>query len=222
MFQRQRVSGLAGNDDPLHRESGLAGSVNQCLHALRVFHENGFGIAPAQIADLVRQRISGVERRGDGPVRHDAQIHQAELGACFRINRNHVALADANPAQAAGNFLNRRLILDPTVRLVFALAERLVQRRRASVVLSGRFQDRVYGARTHVDITNMNHERLVKGAGGCGPRLKSGGRTRIALSARYLGRNQVRQITGYCSGPGMREVDRAHIDRGLSGGRPVR
>src|SRR5258708_11495554 len=119
-------------------------------------------------------------------------MQEAGLGAGFSKVRDDVALADSNTAQPAGNFLNRGLVLYPTVSLIFALAKRLVQGRRGSVFLSGRFQDRIYGATTHFDITNMNHEPLVKRVGGGGPGLKSGGGTRAAVSGRHRFRNPVR------------------------------
>ena len=57
-----------------------------------------------RLLDLLRQRIRGVERRGDGAIGENAQIREIEFGASLRMQRHRVALSDAQLAAIRKRF----------------------------------------------------------------------------------------------------------------------
>jgi hypothetical protein len=140
-FERARILGFARQQNPLHGERRLARRFDQRLHGFRIFGEHGLGAASAQVADLIRQRIAGIESRGDGTVGHDAEVGQIELGAGFRMQGDDIAFADSQTPQAASDLPNSLVVLGPTVGFVFTLADRLMQSRRVAVRSGGVFED---------------------------------------------------------------------------------
>ena len=112
-------------------------------------------MAGPQIFRLIRERIGGVERRRDGTIGENAKIGQIEFGAGLRMQRHGVALSDAQLAQAASDFFGCALVLEPSVRLIIALAGGLMQSRRVAESPGGFFEDRIHGASTHALIVDV-------------------------------------------------------------------
>ncbi len=125
------------------------------LHALGIFHEDGFGMAGSHVFHLIGKRIRGVERRRNGAIRENAKIGEIEFGAGLRMQRHRIALSDAQLPQAAGNFLGCALILQPSIGLIIAFAGGLMQSRSVAKSPGGFFEDRIHGARTHSPIVDV-------------------------------------------------------------------
>ena len=133
----------------------VAGLGDERPHAFWIFHENGFGMAGADVVGLLSERIGGVERRRDGTIREYAQIGEIEFSARLGMQRYRVTLSDSQLAEAASNFLRGALVVKPRVTLVIALARRLMQSRRVAESTGGFFEDSVHGASAHSPIVDV-------------------------------------------------------------------
>ena len=127
----------------------------QRLHALGVFDEQHFGSAGAQVADQIGERVAGVERAGDGPGGHDADVDQVKLGAGLGVHRDDVAFPDADGMKSAGDFLGGLDPLLPGETEIFPFPYGLMQGVGVGVGVGGLFEDREDSTGIHRFTTNV-------------------------------------------------------------------
>ena len=148
LVERQGALGLARKQDARHVRRSA-----QRVQDFRILHEQGLRAATLNGADDVLGRVTGIKRGRHAAGGQDAQICDVELQAGLRIERHHVAFADADRAQARGDFLRGRLVLIPRVSQILALpvfpSGGLPQGRGVAKLRRGFFEDLIYGARMH-------------------------------------------------------------------------
>ena len=107
---RERPRRFAGQQNPVpHRR------LAQRLRGGRRLRQRPRARRSSDGAHQVLGRIAGVQGGRDGAVGDHPQIGQVEFQARFRIERHHVALANAQGAQTRGDFLHRPPVLIPGV-----------------------------------------------------------------------------------------------------------
>ena len=143
-FESDRAFGFAGEQDPVRDRCAA-----QRLQRLRVFHEDGARAGGFDGAHQVRGRIARIHGGGDGAVGDDAQIGQVELQPGFGIERDDVALADAERAQTGGDLLGGAPVLVPGIDGVGAVGRGLAEGGGVAMDARGFFENLVQGAGSH-------------------------------------------------------------------------
>ena len=140
----------------IHWRSGaLSGAVHcikrrpQAFHGLGIFDNDDAGLGEAQGVRLFRVGEAGVERRGDGSGGHDAEVGEVELGARFRLQRDHVAGLNTDSTKAHRGPLHAVANFGPSVGAVLAAAYRLLQGGLVRVEGRSLFEHGVNGPRGH-------------------------------------------------------------------------
>ena len=125
------------------------------------FDNDDAGLGEAQGVRLFRVGEAGVERGGDGSGGHDAEVGEVELGARFRLQRDHVAGFDADSTKAHGGPLHAVAHFGPGVGAVLAAADGLLQGGLVRVEGRGLFEHGVNGPRGHDVILTCSRLNLV-------------------------------------------------------------
>src|SRR5579884_3165150 len=94
----------------------------------------------------------------------DSEIGQIEFEARFGVERDDVALGNAERGEAGGNFLGRAEVLIPRVGQIAAAGSRLAQCRGVSVLTRDLFQNLIEGPLRHSMQCNM--EVFLDGSAG--------------------------------------------------------
>ena len=102
----------------LHTVQSLAdaartGRALQLRQHLRIFHEQGLRVGIGDGLHQLIGRVAGVERAGDRAVHQNALVHQIELRAGFRADRDVVAVTETQGAQPGGNLFGGFQVLIP-------------------------------------------------------------------------------------------------------------
>ena len=147
--------GRPGQQNPVNRKTFGPGRLLQRAHGFRILGKDHPRFAGPEVVDLIGQRVTRVERRRNGPRRHDAQVGQIEFGAGLRVKRDDIAPANAGSVQPAGDLTGNLAILSPCVRAVMAFALRLVQRRFLAPAMGSLLQHRPDRAFTHRKDANI-------------------------------------------------------------------